>query len=105
MQKMITKELEKALPSLSSSTNDDSPILVHYFNPAGRGDWFGMTYNPKTREFFGYVSIFHDYNDELGYFSLDELESIKLPLGMHIERDIYWDTTTTLRQVKERYTR
>jgi len=36
--------------------------------------------------FFGYVSIFGDWNDELGYFMLDELEGLKLPYGMTIER-------------------
>ncbi|MCL6481523.1 MAG: DUF2958 domain-containing protein [Firmicutes bacterium] len=27
---------------------------------------------------------------ELGYFSLDELESIRGPLGLKVERDLYW---------------
>ena len=39
---------------------------------------------------FGYVSIFGDWNDEWGYFSLAELESYKGPLGIGIERDLYW---------------
>jgi len=37
------------------------------------------------------VSIFGDWNDEWGYFSLQELESYKGQLGLGIERDLYWD--------------
>ena len=102
--KMLTKSIESKLPKLRAETTEDSPVLVHYFNPVGRGHWFGMTYDPKERLFFGYVSLFGDWNDELGYFSLDELESIELPLGMKIERDLHWDDTKTLKEVKERYT-
>ena len=31
---------------------------------------------PEEKTFFGYVQIFHDHNDEWGYFSLAELEDI-----------------------------
>jgi len=40
--------------------------------------------------FFGYVSLFGDWNDEWGYFSLAELESYISPWGLGIERDLYW---------------
>ena len=30
---------------------------------------------------------------EFGYFTLKELESIKLPFGLTIERDIYFEPT------------
>ena len=33
-------------------------------------------------------------DDEYGYFSLKELESITLPWGLKIERDLYFDPTT-----------
>jgi hypothetical protein len=35
---------------------------------------------------------------ELGYFSLDELESVRGPFGLKIERDLYWKPKT-LREV------
>ena len=28
--------------------------------------------------------------NELGYFSLDELEQLQLPMGLKVERDLYW---------------
>ena len=39
------------------------------------------------RIFFGYVD---GLDRELGYFSLDELESITRPFGLGIERDLHF---------------
>ena len=36
----------------------------------------------------------HGFEDELGYFSLAELEGIRGPLGLGIERDLHWSETT-----------
>ena len=44
----------------------------------------------KDRIFFGYASIFGDWNDEWGYFSLDELESYRGRFGPGIERDLHF---------------
>jgi hypothetical protein len=61
-----------------------------FFNPCGAGTWYATEYDPETRIFFGYVSIFGDWNDEWGSFALEELESYKGPLGIGIERDLYF---------------
>ena len=45
---------------------------------------------PDRMVFFGYVSIFGDWNDEWGSFSLDELESYRGPFGLGIERDLHF---------------
>ena len=54
--------------------------------------------------FFGYVSLYGDYNDELGYFSLDELERIKGKFGLGIERDLHF-AETLLSEIKKQYTK
>lgn len=99
---LLTKTLEKKLPPLDSTTSPSSRVWVHYFNPTGQGDWYGLTYDPQERMFFGYVSLFGDWNDELGYFSLTELESFKGQMGLGIERDLHWDDTKTLEEVMDR---
>jgi hypothetical protein len=33
------------------------------------------------------------FERELGYFSLDELEQLRGPLGLPVERDLYWKPT------------
>lgn len=103
----MTKELEKKMPTYEEIEDvkyDDLKVLVHYFNPAGRGNWFGVSYDPETRIMFGYVSIFGDWNDEAGDFSLQELEELKLPLGLSIERNLHW-TPKSLKEVRDEYTR
>ncbi len=90
--KLMTKELEKQFAKVGRQEGVGDPTVVaHFFNPVGRGDWWATEYDPETREFFGYVSIFGDHCDEWGYFSLDELESVKGPLGLGIERDLYFE--------------
>lgn len=89
--KLLTNELLKRFEKVGSQESKSDPvILAKFFNPTGAGTWYATEYNPETKEFFGYVSIFGDYNDELGYFSLNELENYKGQFGLGIERDLYF---------------
>lgn len=88
--KLLNKQLIKRFAQVGSQEEVADPIVVaKFFNPAGAGTWYATEYDPESRVFFGYVSIFRDHNDEWGYFSLDELESYRGPLGLGIERDLY----------------
>lgn len=90
--KLLTKQLEKRFAQVGSQEYEKDPlILAKYFNPTGAGTWYATEYDPQQRTFFGYVSIFGDWNDEWGNFSLDELESYKGIFGLGIERDLYFD--------------
>ncbi len=91
--KLMTKELEREFKKVGRQDNTRDPIVVaKYFNPYGPGTWYATEYNPETRVFFGYVSIVGDpLCDEWGSFSLDELESLRVPpFGFGIERDLYF---------------
>ncbi|MFH1294262.1 MAG: DUF2958 domain-containing protein [Pseudomonadota bacterium] len=88
----MTKEVENLFKKIGRQEEVEDPIVVaHFFNPSGSGDWWATEYFPEEREFFGYVSIFGDHCDEWGYFSLTELESVKGPFGLGIERDLYFE--------------
>lgn len=88
--KLMTKELEARFKEIGSQEDKKDPIVVaKFFNPMGAGSWFATEYIPEERLFFGYASIFGDHCDEWGTFSLDELESVRLPGGLGIERDLY----------------
>lgn len=90
--KLMTKALEKKIPNLHETDNEsDLTIKVKYFNPCGAGTWYGIEYDPINKIFFGYVDLYGNGDGELGYFSLEELESIRLPFGLKIERDLYFD--------------
>ena len=88
--KLLTKEILKRFKEVGSQENEKDPIvIVKFFNPTGAGTWYTTEYNEKEKIFFGYASIFGDYNDEWGYTSLEQLESIKGFGGLGIERDLY----------------
>jgi len=89
--KLMTKELEERFEMVGSQEDIKDPLVIaKYFNPTGAGTWYATEYNPEERLFFGYVSIFGDWNDEWGYFSLDELEGFKGQFGLGIERDLFF---------------
>jgi hypothetical protein len=86
---LLTVELVSRFRQLGQQ--GENPIIVaKFFNPCGAGTWYATEYDPETRTFFGYVSIFGDWNDAWGYFSLDELTAYQGPFGLGIERDLYW---------------
>ena len=98
--KLLTKADLKRLPPLySQSEKDPKDVLVpvKFFNPGGAGSWFATEFDPVERSFFGYVTGLQV--DELGYFSLDELQSFRGRFGLGIERDRSWDYKTTLEEV------
>ena len=90
--KLLTKEIEERFKKIGRQEEVEDPIvLARFFNPTGGQTRYALEYDPEERMFFGYVSLFNDYNNELGYFSLDELESIRGQFGLGIERDMYFD--------------
>ena len=90
----MTKELEKRFAKVGSQEYANDPYVVAvFFNPSGSGTWYATEYDPKTKTFFGFVSIFGGWDDEWGYFSLAELKSCKSSFGTVIERDLHWTET------------
>lgn len=83
--KLLTKALEKQMPR-----EDSKMVYCKFFTPDSNWTWYAMEYNPQDRVFFGLVD---GHELEYGYFSLDELEEVKGPLGFKIERDIYFKKT------------
>lgn len=96
--KLLTKAIEKALPKRYSQENNPDPIChAKFFTPWGAWTWFAIEYDAEERIFFGYV---FGHEAELGYFRLDELEAIRGPGGLRIERD-RWFEASPLSTVKE----
>lgn len=86
---LLTKELLQRFNMIGKQENIADPIVIaKFFNPIGAGTWYATEYDPDEKMFFGYVSIFGDWNDEWGYFSLEELQNYRGNLGLGIERDI-----------------
>ncbi len=89
--KLINKILEERFAQVGSQDGKgkNAIVIAKYFNPTGAGNWFATEYDPINKIFFGFVSIFGDWNDEWGSFSLDELESFHGRMGLGIERDLH----------------
>jgi len=62
---------------------------VKFFSPDSGWTWYATEYD-GTDIFFGLVSGFEV---ELGYFTLSDLEAIRGPLGLFIERDLFYQPT------------
>ncbi len=84
--KLITKEILGKLKSNPSDTAGNKPWLK-LFNPTGSGTWLISEIEDDGDTMFGLCDLGHG-SPELGYVSLKELESLKLPFGLSIERDI-----------------
>jgi len=86
--KLLTKQLEKRFAQIGSQVEIEDPVVVaKFFNPSGAGTWYMTSYDPETRQFFGYASNCCEWNDEWGFFSLDELAICRGRFGQSIERD------------------
>jgi hypothetical protein len=98
--KLLTKAIEAKLPGRceQDGKGDEAIVYVKFFYPAGAATWYITEYDPEDRTFFGLCDLYGD-GGELGYVSLDELESFKGRMGLGIERDLHW-TPCTLGEVR-----
>ena len=84
----MTEAIQSSLPRRNE--DKDAKAVVKYFTPDADWTWYATEYDPESRLFFGLVDGFEK---ELGYFSLDELEQLRGPFGLPVERDLYWKPT------------
>lgn len=84
---LIPKDLLTKIPKLYTSEHDPDPMVwVKLFYPDFSWTWYIIEYDGNDI-CYGYVEGFEN---ELGYFSLNELRETKGSLGLPIERDRYW---------------
>jgi len=86
--KLITKAIAAKLAKKS-----DKPALK-LFSPVGAATWL-ISEIDENRIMFGLCDLGHG-SPELGYVSLDEIESVRLPFGLKIERDLHFTPDKTL---------
>ena len=99
--KLLPKEIREKLPALYSQDGKGGKAVVYakYFTPSSSWTWLALEGEPVLDDsgseidfqFFGLVDGFEK---ELGYFNLSELESVKGPMGLPIERDLYFQPKT-----------
>jgi hypothetical protein len=92
MTKAIEAQLAKA-PLYSTEKSTTKKIIVKFFTPDSNWTWYVVEGQknsdiPGDWTFFGLVD---GHEKEWGYFSLAELQRGRGPLGLRIERDLYFD--------------
>ena len=100
--KLLTKEIRKKLPPLYSQDGNGGQAVVHakFFTPDSNWTFYASEFDGQDM-FFGLVDGFEK---ELGYFSLSELENGRGPMGLPIERDLYWQPKTLEEIAPEMFT-
>ena len=89
--KLLTAELRASLPSLYGQEKSTDPTVhAKFFTPDSQWTWYVTEGSEEDGDFrfFGFVC---GMDDEWGYFVLSELESVRGPLGLPIERDLYFE--------------
>lgn len=84
---LLTSELREQLLANGRQGSLDHVPVVKFFNPVGIGTWLATELDADNDTCFGLADLGYP---ELGTFSLQELASLELPFGMHIERDVFF---------------
>jgi len=99
--KLLTKEIRKKLPPLYAQESKGGQAIVYLklFSPDSGWSWY-LTEGSPIKDDSGQEVDFHFFGlvdgleKELGYVALSELETVRGPLGLPIERDLHWQPKT-----------
>ena len=89
---LLPWELRKTLPSLYSQESSSAPTVhAKLFTPDAGWTWF-VTEGTEEEDgdwlLFGYVI---GMEEEWGYFLLSEIAGVRGPLGLAVERDLWFE--------------
>ena len=84
---LLTPEQREQLLANGRQSGLDHVPVVKFFNPVGIGTWLATELDADNDTCFGLADLGFP---ELGTFSLEELATLELPFGMHIERDVFF---------------
>ena len=90
--KLLTEEIISQFEAHPIGSQDgkglNAEVLVKYFNPCGSGTWL-ITEAEREGDDWRLYGYCHIFEWEWGYLLLSELESLRLPFGLGVERDLY----------------
>lgn len=91
LTEQIKERFRKTYPLYSQVFVEDPLVVAKFFNPTGLGTWYITEADEQDNGdwlMFGLCCI---DEAELGYVLLSQLESLQLPYGLSIERDLYFN--------------
>lgn len=95
---LVTPEIRAALKAnsaaryaaLARGEREPDPVpVVRFFNPLGQATWLATEID-EDDILFGLADLGFG-SPELGSFALEEMQSVQLPFGLGIERDIFFE--------------
>jgi hypothetical protein len=109
--KLLPKEIREKLPPLYAQDGKGGKAIVYakFFTPSAQWSWYITEGEPVLDDsnleidfrFFGLVD---GHEKELGYFLLSELEEVRGPRGLPMERDLYFQPQTLAEIAPELFT-
>ena len=99
--KLLPKEIREILPSLYAQDGKGGNAVVYtkYFTPSSSWTWYVVGGEPVLDESgkeldFRFWGLVDGFEKEFGYFMLSELEEVRGPMGLPIERDLWFKPKT-----------
>jgi hypothetical protein len=94
-EKLLKQGAANLAHRMDDGNTEDFRPIVKLFNPMGAATWLISELDEDGDTAFGLCDLGHG-SPELGYVSLAELASVRLSLGLYIERDIHFEAKKTL---------
>jgi len=93
LMKLLTKTIKEKMVKNHNDQDGtkDFKAVLKLFDPTGNSTWYLSELDPNTNVAFGLCDMGYP---ELGYVSLDELSTLKVKMGLGIERDLYFTPKT-----------
>ena len=95
--KLLPKEIREILPPLYSQDGKGGKAVVYakFFTPSSGWTWLATEGEPVVDESdkevdFKFFGLVYGHEREFGYFLLSELEEVRGPMGLPIERDLHF---------------
>jgi hypothetical protein len=91
--KLLTKEIVSQLPALRTTENtplSEKKAVCKFFTPDSSWTWYAVEGEQEGDEFV-FFGLVEGLEREWGYFYLSELESVRGPMGLPIERDLHFN--------------
>jgi hypothetical protein len=97
--KLLPKEIREQLPPLYSQDGKGGKAVVYVKYFLGSWTWWATEGTPilddaQNEIDFQFFGLVEGFEKELGYFNLSELEQVRGPLGLPIERDLHFQPKT-----------
>lgn len=92
---LLPASLRATLLDNARDRGRDHVPVVKLFNPVGAATWLATELDEDGDSLFGLADLGMGC-PELGWFSRREIEALRLPFGLRIERDLHFRTTHSI---------